>query len=148
MRENKLTTPPVAFGRRFKQVGKRVPAIENSPSASDSFAAKIAQREGKLVECNNPAYIDVLLAEIERKRISSSIGRTKPKPPKTPAKTGDHNIDDLLALTRLRSSCRPCSLIHLISLPIMTTWTGILPSRLSARAVVLSSVVAGGRAGW
>jgi hypothetical protein len=53
---------------RFKQGGKRVPAIENSSSASHSFAAKIAQREGKSVESDNQAYIAVLQAEIERKK--------------------------------------------------------------------------------
>jgi len=34
---------------RFRQGGKRSPQSKNSPSASDSFAAKIAQREGKSV---------------------------------------------------------------------------------------------------
>jgi type IV secretory pathway ATPase VirB11/archaellum biosynthesis ATPase len=71
MRENKLTTPPARLraALRFKQGGKRIPAIENSPSAFDSFAAKIAHREGKSVESDNPAYIAVLQAEIERKKV-------------------------------------------------------------------------------
>ena len=70
MRENKLTTPPAAFGRRSdsSKAGKGSPQSKNSPSASDSFAAKIAQREGKSVESDNQAYIAVLLAEIERKK--------------------------------------------------------------------------------
>jgi hypothetical protein len=130
MRENKLTAPPAAFGRRSdsSKAGKgslqwKTLRQHQTHSRPNSHNAK-----AKSVESDNPAYIAVLQAEIERKRSSSSIGRTKPKPPKTPAKTGDHHIiADLPALTRLRSSCRPCSLIHLLSLPIMSTWTGIFP---------------------
>jgi hypothetical protein len=88
MRKNKLTTPPAAFGRRSdsSKAGK-VPAIENSPSASDLFAAKIAQREGKSVKNDNQAYIAVLLAEIERKKDLLKHWANEAEPPKTPAKT-------------------------------------------------------------
>ena len=78
--------PPSGGGSTIQPKAGKVPAIENSPSTSDLFAAKIAQREGKSVKNDNQAY-SVLLAEIERKKDLLKHWANEAEPPKTPAKT-------------------------------------------------------------